>query len=63
MLNFGELNAIVAAYGDNLDDEAEVIIKGKGPQVHHVYAEQTTTWCGERDGLRTTQRLVIIGEG
>lgn len=63
MLNFGELKAIVEAYGDKLDDEAEVIVRGKGPQVHHVYAEQTTTWCGPRDGLRTTQRLVIIGEG
>lgn len=63
MITFGELKAIVAAYDARLGDDALICVRGKGPNVHHVIAEETTVWCGERDGLRTTERLVIIGDG
>jgi hypothetical protein len=58
----GELEKALLRLSSEVEDEAEVIIKGKGPQVVRVYTEQTSVWCGERDGVQTTQRVVIIGE-
>lgn len=63
MITFGELKGIIHAYDAQLGDDAEVVIRGGGPAVHGIHSEDTTIWCGERDGLRTTGRLVITGEG
>lgn len=59
----GELKKALLHLGAEASDDAEVVIKGKGPQVVRVYTEQTSVWAGERDGVLTTQRVVIIGEG
>lgn len=62
MITKGELEKALLHLGNEVSDDAEVIIKGKGPQVVRVYTEQTSVWGGERDGVTTTQRVVIIGE-